>query len=934
MPPPTDPTSILEEIRRGLYGEGASKLLEEVRDALRAKSEPSVRQSLVQLQQAVVQGFREIHDLIARGGVPGSGLGQHVDQDTENRRFHRDEITELTQLREEIKRLEQIIEISGSGGQAGRDARYGGGGHTAFDYEAMRRRYEATESIVSAFTKNQQDKYNVFYENMFKSQGVIHAQYIARQRDAVLGFTNLLTRTLDVVGAFEKLASFTHRIVTQGYTGYAANRDAGISGAQYMFNDLNRVFEHGFANAGYDPKMILEGVRQAASTGTSPTIMFGQTIDTLSRTLVSLKETLAREGFRVTDTFRPDQLTPLISALMERQKTSAPFQQMDMMENRGMLRSQLDFLAQIAKYTNISADQLIAQAKQTGQEISTLQVLGMVSAKEAPILQGTLTALEKSGPNSKEAADLIKMYLASNREQGLFYQRAREKYGPGVTQDLGRIFDLAAHLSQAATTKTDYPEFHRTIVDAIEKFAASSSRGFTNPTINAAQRVDQSGYAKLLTGLFGLSNEARNPEKPPEPGIVGTTITAIDDLAKQYPIFADAVKGFGNWIVDLGKHVAEFGLAAWTLRRFWQAAAPAVAEGGSGAGGLLAGIAGRGGGGGSGATAAAAEGAAAIETGMAYYWGVVRAAAMKSMKFGAIGGGLVSGVEAYEHGATTGGVVGAGVGGAAGGGVGAAAGALLFGALGSVIPVLGTGIGLAAGAAIGGWLGTKFGGQAGEAVGTKIGTTISGSKPPEQAAAAAGQPPRPDITAAAPPISGLSEMVGAIVNRLDEQMKIQANILTTVNTIGAARTAASQQIDISGMIARLDEQIRLQSGLLTAITGLPAAMPSTNMTPPVPVVQNVVGPQPAPLTAPTGAVADYQDQVLLALSQIIQTGETGNSVLTQVYGELTRQTGLLAAESGDAGMGGYTGIGLSSTTSSVAKTGRPDHSTPYSGPGM
>lgn len=680
MPSP-DYTPILTQIRTALNEAGesktASQLIREVRESIRAIGQPTVRDSLVELRNAITSELTQIRNVLTGGaGVPAGGrpvmrpedkiAGQHL---PEIEKDLRERITELTRA---VTVLSEIA-TRGSGGIPGL------GGATTFDTAAYSRRIDSVRDLVERSAKSGLTTADMLQQALtaFRgSDGILVQQYSARQKDAVFGLVSLATKTTDLIYIFERLSNFIKTNIVEKYSGYMANRAGNVSAEGYFFDEFKRIFDSMTgrrAEVGYGIVDTNESIKRAIQSGlTSPMLMYGQNVEQLSATYRQMITDLEKRGANPRAFGSPDQLQALFNTVTEMKNAvggANPFQQMRAQGSIDIQTNMLIRLADIAKNTGLSADKLIELVKAATQEASELSALGLLSEREAQNFTTNKAILEALGPSGKQAGDLASKYLASGRNPAAFYANNPEMAkvdsmsGGALTSFLSRISDL---LVSDKDLRTQIPEIRR----AAQQEGAGLKGYLGNLGMMAQQVSPQAGaLGGMVSRLANIAPELA--EAPGKVGMIDRTAQTIEDLAKQYPIFSGAVAGFGGLMLQFGMHVAEFAVAARMLGILGGGAAAAGAGGG-----LLA----------------AGSGA------LGYY---AKVAGGTLARAAPVLGGVVGAGTAAIEGSSGAGIAGAGIGGA----IGAYGGM----ALGSMIGPVGTAIGGVVGSYLGSWLGQKAG---------------------------------------------------------------------------------------------------------------------------------------------------------------------------------------------------------------------------------
>lgn len=239
---------------------------------------------------------------------------------------------------------------------------------------------------------------------------------------------------------------------------------------------------------------------------------------------------------------------------------------------------------------------------------------------------------------------------------------------------------------------------------------------------------------------------------------------------------------------------------------------------------------------------------------------------------GPLAGAAVGAGTAYASGSSTEGIVGAAGGSLAGGLAGAA--------LGSALGPIGTIIGMAAGTALGGFIGEK------------LGSAIAGPSTPS-------------------PLETLQQKAAAMA-------PVVVQTPSTPQGKPDAARASTETITTNPQLISM--AMRPEPVVIERPTTESPAVP-----PPV----NVFGPEYGAPQVDSSRSLAYQDSTVNLLSKLIYTTEDGNVRLSQIHGELARQTQYLGSDVA-AGSTPASAMGLSATgVSSRSMLGRPDDSTPY-----
>jgi hypothetical protein len=650
-------------------GKTASVLISEVRDALRDSGSPTVASSIRNLQISISEQFNNLIQSLRSGGGIAGGSSSTRDGLPGT---HNDMISILEEIKEQGEKvgilLGELVE-NFSHRENGTE-----GVTSGFEFRALTQRYKSVDEVLQQLNSSAlslRDKFLLITNDFSLRQesSALRAQYIAQQKYAILTMVNMTTKALDLVNVFEKLGHFISKMVSEGYELFQRTRSIGLTGAQTLLDDFQRVYEHGISGAGFSNRLTAEQIMQYSGAGGTPTMLaIGRNIGQMSQVLGQALQQMQQQGRNPLNILSPNDFIKFFQDQISFMKQARILSTMNTDTQTQIMLRGLTFFSEISRYTGISADKLSEMAKKNDERINELQALGMVSQQEREIVRNNLTALQSMGPGGAGISNLLLEYLKSGRNMGMFLGSNPDVViANSVTRGL---IPAIEQLSNLLFKQTSGPEFMRqaaTIINQVQ--LAQGSTGAIAGIIRSYP-----GITKILgdvQALGGYSPETMQKfQMPAETDALKNMATMLEQFRSQFPIFARAVETFYNGVLTFVGALAAYGVASRVLGF------------GAGAGGGGGAIAGR------------------------LLGGAGRLA-------GPVLGGVGGAVTAYAEGAPTAGVIGGGVGGAGG----AFLGAQIGGMLGSFAPVIGNAIGAAAGAVIGGFIGS-WGGQ-------KLGTAIS-----------------------------------------------------------------------------------------------------------------------------------------------------------------------------------------------------------------
>lgn len=665
---------LLSDIRDNLTntGEGKnnSQLVSEVRDAIRGSSEPTIATSLREINKTITSEFAELRKAIAAGGIPGGpGGGTPGRAGGPGAAAEAKEIGMMGSIKTVLEEIKSELGAMTEALESGHGAGHGGTGTTLFDLRATSARYTAIDKLLDDTTKTTTQKLSGMVSEFTREGGLLHQQYSSRQKDAILGLVGMATKATDLIGIFERLGHFIKTQIVERYTGFLANRGGGLSGSEYMFDDIKRILDtmRGTREEiGYGLVDTKNTVQKSMGMGvTSPNIMFGQTIDKLSFMYRQTIEDLQKRGVNPRGFGSPEQLQQIIDVISERQKSMGPFQEMRSQAGVDAQVKSVSFLADIAKATNMTVDQLTALVKANTQEISEQVALGTLTKEQGANLSNFLTQMKAFGPSGEFASSWVKKLAASGGNTTALMANNPE-VAQAQSMSRGAFLPFVQEMYRVALSSMTEAQKRQQMVDIGRQY--SGRFGF-DPSVAGIMGprnplLGQAGGA--AAGLGGNATTQIVADRTAD--MVEKASTRIEDISKQIPMFSAAVASFVGGVASfVGNLVLLYG-------------ASRMLGIGAGVGGALGGGAGR------------------------VLGGVARAA-------GPVLGGIGGAGAAYLEGAPAAGVVGAGLGGAGGAWGGGAIGMAIAGPVGAAV-----------GAVLGGLIGS-WGGQ-------KAGTAIAGGGSP------------------------------------------------------------------------------------------------------------------------------------------------------------------------------------------------------------
>jgi hypothetical protein len=683
---PIDPdlSRLLSDIRDNLKLEGKSnsQLVSEVRDAIRGTSEPTVATGIRDLKKTLTDEFAQLRDTMRiAGGIPGGAAAAGTRAGGPKTQFETEELGLTSEIVKALKamqvELSAMTEVLGQHGGTG-----GGAGASGFDVKVLQSRYNAIDRILGDASKSFTSKLGSLSNEFFDKGGMLTQQYNLQQKRATEGLLGMASKTFDLIGVFERLGTFIKTQIVERYAGFMSNRAGGLSGSEYMFDDIKRILDtlKGTRDqVGYGLVDTKNSIQKALGSGmTSPNILYGQGIDKLSQSYRQMIEDMEKRGANPRSFGSPDQLEQLFNVLTERQKGAGPFEQMRQNEALQIQSNSVKFLSDIAKATNVSADKLIELVKAATEEATEQAALGNLKPQEVSAFT-EMTALLKSsyGPTGSFMAQQMSKFIGAERDPAMFMRNNPDAAamnamtGGKALEMLSRVTDLSLRSGNAAEKMTQLQQI------------MSQYQGIGQLPSGLRGSI---GVENKLFGQYGAAAAMLGGNAPGAPPIRGgpdaveNVMTGIEDLTKRFPMFSSAV---GSFVGGVGSFVSNLAILYGASRML------GIGAGAAGAGGSVMG-------------------------------GVGRALGGAARLAGPLLGGVGAAAGAYMEGAPAAGVVGAGV----GGGLGAWGGAALGASIGTAIaPVVGTAIG----GILGGIVGAFGGGWAGQKVGTAIGGPAVGA---------------------------------------------------------------------------------------------------------------------------------------------------------------------------------------------------------------
>lgn len=668
---PDDVKAILRQIKSNLEYQGASvgTLISEVRDSLKGRAENTVKTAIQQEFAELHRDMLMIHDALrggAMGGGPTTGRTGLAGIPGGGR-------TDTEALRELILRVQELtgqIAVNGHGFGHGSG---GGGGGDPFDSNTLARRYRALDELMRSSEYEQKsftEKFSVLYNNFTNEGGVMHRQYINRQREAVFSLNNLGAKSLDLIGIFERLGNFVKTQIIDRYGSFTKDRSLGLTGMQTFADDFQRIMQHGFSNMGFGNVVTQDAIKKNAEGGGGPTnLIYGQNISQMAQRFDQIMKQMEAKGVSPMQTFSPQELMQFMQNQANFMKQSQTFDKMRPDQQTELMTRAMVYWSDMAKFTGISAAKLEEMAKKDDSKLNELQALGMVNTEQKTALRQNLQAVETTfGPEMKNlVVDLVRM----NQNPTLLLSKNHDFMMANQLSN-GSLLPALQQLTALAMKQSDPRTFLQNAAPILNR-TQNAMGGDVIAAINA-----ENGKIGSILGTFlgarGLSPEKiAGYDKPSDTDSIRGAAGYFDLMKSQMSQIVSLGGGIVGGIAEIVKFTVELGVASMVLKNFWRSAA----------------------------------GSQVAETGMA-------AAGRTLGAFGRLAGPVIGGVggaaAAYASGAPAAGVAGAGIGGFGGAMAGAAMGAR-FGPYGALI-------------------GGAVGGLAGSYGGEQVGTSMSQTQAP------------------------------------------------------------------------------------------------------------------------------------------------------------------------------------------------------------